>query len=60
MASTLWLALSLWLLLSACEGGKQMAALSKKKLCADPDCSREYSRQAFAVLLNAVSEKVPV
>lgn len=41
MASRLWLALSLCLLLSACEGGKQMAELSKKKLCADADCSRE-------------------
>uniref|UniRef100_H3C6K5 MIA SH3 domain containing n=1 Tax=Tetraodon nigroviridis TaxID=99883 RepID=H3C6K5_TETNG len=39
MASRLWLALSLWLLLCSCEGGRQMAELSKKKLCADPDCS---------------------
>ncbi|XP_003971361.1 melanoma-derived growth regulatory protein [Takifugu rubripes] len=39
MASKLWLALSLWLLLSTCEGGKQMSKLSAKKLCADADCS---------------------
>lgn len=43
MTGKLWLLLSAWLLLPFSDAGRQMPKLSDKKLCADSECSREYS-----------------
>lgn len=43
MSGKLWLLLSAWLLLPFSDAGRQMPKLSDKKLCADSECSREYS-----------------
>lgn len=53
MPGKLCLLLSLCLLLPFSEAGRQMAKLSDKKLCADSECSREYSMRRAAFFFPA-------